>query len=334
MKENEINVLEQYDIDINSTRKVRGAILCETNQGFYLLKEFSSSKKRIPMLYQLSLYLQEQGYGKTDMIVKNREGEFVSEAENGTEYILKRWFDGKECDVKKETDIIAATENLAHLHAKMSGEQVWGNLTEKTVPEGEDLCDTYRRHNRELKKVRMFIRAKVGKGEFELTYLKHFEEMYDWAAYAADMIEKSNYEVLLERSRSEHTITHGDYNYHNVLMMSDEIATTNFEHFRNDVQVSDLYYFLRKTMEKNKWSSVLGDKMLNAYSRIRPLEDNEMKYLTVCIIYPEKFWKSADAYYRSGKAWIPTKTVEKLHTSIAQVEEKKQFLNTIFSFHL
>ena len=33
MKENEVSVLDQYDIDIKSTRRIRGAILCATNQG-------------------------------------------------------------------------------------------------------------------------------------------------------------------------------------------------------------------------------------------------------------------------------------------------------------
>ena len=28
MKENEVSVLDQYDIDIKSTRRIRGAILC------------------------------------------------------------------------------------------------------------------------------------------------------------------------------------------------------------------------------------------------------------------------------------------------------------------
>ena len=33
MQEFEQKILEQYDIEVNSTRKVRGAVLCETNKG-------------------------------------------------------------------------------------------------------------------------------------------------------------------------------------------------------------------------------------------------------------------------------------------------------------
>ena len=39
MQEFEQKILEQYDIEVSSTRKVRGAVLCDTNRGWFLLKE-------------------------------------------------------------------------------------------------------------------------------------------------------------------------------------------------------------------------------------------------------------------------------------------------------
>ena len=74
--------------------------------------------------------------------------------------------------------------------------------------------------------------------------------------------------------------------------------------------------------------------MLNAYSTFLPLGEREMDYLAICLSYPEKFWKVADSYYRSSKTWISMKSVEKLEMAIRQTEEKKHFLETIFSFHL
>ena len=48
MQEYELGVLEQYNIEVISTRKTRGAILCDTDQGLLLLKEVRVSEKRIP----------------------------------------------------------------------------------------------------------------------------------------------------------------------------------------------------------------------------------------------------------------------------------------------
>ena len=90
----------------------------------------------------------------------------------------------------------------------------------------------------------------MGKGEFELAFLKHFDQMYEWAEVARSRLQESQYDVLLRESREKKTITHGEYNYHNILMQEDGVATTNFEHFHQDVQLVDLYYFLRKTFKR------------------------------------------------------------------------------------
>ncbi len=334
MKENEASVLDQYDIDIKSTRRIRGAILCDTNQGIFVLREVMISQKRIPMLYKLYTHLLEMGCDKVDAIIENKEHELFSTSDEGMRYIVKRWYDGRECDIHKENEIVEASGNLAKLHKVLREPIDFGEASENFVMEGEDLRREYYRHNRELKKVRTFIRGRVGKGEFELVFLKYFDAMYEWAESASEHLKNSGYEMLLQQSREKRMITHGEYNYHNILMTQGGIATTNFEHFHQDVQLTDLYYFIRKTMEKNRWNVPLGDKILESYGKIMPLGKQELEYLAISLSYPEKFWKAANSYYRSSKAWIPEKSVEKLEMAIQQMEEKKHFLETIFSFHL
>ena len=191
--------------------------------------------------------------------------------------------------------------------------------------------------------MRKFMRGISPKGEFESAFLKYFEQMYQWADCAGHELNESGYDEIYRESVEKGCMTHGEYNYHNILMLSGEhcyrkepcqIAVTNFEKFKRDVQVEDLYYFLRKVMEKQGWKVRLGDNMLNAYSAIRPLSREEMEYLKIRLIYPEKFWKVANSYYHSNKAWISAKSIEKLSMAIRQTEEKKRFLEEIFSFHL
>ena len=203
--------------------------------------------------------------------------------------------------------------------------------------------EEYLRHNRELKKVRKFMRSISPKGEFETAFLACFDQMYQWADAAVRELESSGYDRIYKESVENCCMTHGEYNYHNILMLQGDynyrkepaqIAVTNFEKFKRDVQAEDLYYFLRKVMEKHGWKVRLGDNMLNAYSAIRPLAKEDMEYLKVRLIYPEKFWKTGNSYYHSNKAWISAKSIEKLSVAIRQTEEKRRFLEEIFSFHL
>ncbi|RGC74822.1 CotS family spore coat protein [Coprococcus sp. AM25-15LB] len=331
MKDFETDVLEQYHIEVKGTRKTRGAILCDTDRGMLLLKELTFSEKRVPLLYKLCHQLEEKGYGLVDTIVPNKEGEYVTSAPDQTKYILKRWYGGRECDVRNEEELCSATANLAYLHNLMAGADV---LEEGTVVREHDLKEEYQRHNRELRKVRTFIRNKVGKGEFELLYLKEFEEQHALGEAVVRKLETDHYETLRQKSKTEHTWIHGDYNYHNVLMTYRGVATTNFEHFREDIQMADFYYFLRKVMEKCQWNERIGNMLLEAYDKGNTISREELDYLAVRLAYPEKFWKVANSYYHSNKAWIPEKSVEKLQISIAQTEKKNQFLKDLFSFHL
>lgn len=329
MKDYSLNVLEQYDIEVNSTRKVRGAVLCDTDVGALLLTEAAVSDHKLPVLEMLLTKISGCGYERVDSIFINKEGELVTEAEDGTRYVLKRWFSGRECDVKREQEVLEAVRNLARLHRmmKLPGEES-GEFP------GNNLQEEFRRHNRELRKVRTFIRNRTAKGTFEQVVLEHFEAMYLWAEQAEKKLLSSAYERLTQTSREEGTIIHGDYNYHNVWMTPKGIATTNFEHFANDIQASDLYYFMRKVLEKHEWNIELGRAMLRVYQEIMPLSEEERDYLAIRFSYPEKFWKLINSYYHSNKAWIPEKDVEKLRTVIAQTERKKRFLESIFSFHL
>ena len=151
MQEFEQKILEQYDIEVNSTRKVRGAVLCETNKGVFLLKEVTTSEKRIPALCELYTWLYEQGEHQIDYMVANRNGEYISSLDNGDRYMLKKWYAGHECDIKKTREILEAAGNLAKLHTVMRHELEYG------ITEGIKTGEKYRRHNRELKKVRQFF---------------------------------------------------------------------------------------------------------------------------------------------------------------------------------
>ena len=205
---------------------------------------------------------------------------------------------------------------------------------EHGIPEGTKTDEKYRRHNRELKKVRQFTRKVVPKGEFEFAFLKQFDQMYQWAEAAVEELERSDYEKLYAEEMKKFGMIHGEYNYHNIIMTKEGIATTNFEKFRRDIQVEDLYYFLRKCMEKHRYDERLGYRMMRAYDSVNKLGKKERDYLAIRLAYPEKFWKITNSYYHSGKAWIPAKNVEKLSLSVAQTEEKKRFLRNLFAFQI
>ena len=54
-----------------------------------------------------------------------------------------------------------------------------------------------------------------------------------------------------------------------------------------------------RVLEKQNYDARLGRKMLKTYSEVRPLRDEELEYLGIRLLYPEKFWKLANYYYNT-----------------------------------
>lgn len=331
MKEYELEALEQYDIEVKNVKRGRAGFLLDTDKGLMLLVGTRMSERKAGILYKVHEHLQENGYLNVDALIPNREGELVSRLEDGASYMVKRWFAGRECNVRKDYEVTEAVKNLAFLHNILAQPP---EMEAESMPVGSVLWKEFARRNQKLKKVRTFIRKRAGKTEFEMTFLKYFDRMYDVAESVTEQAKGDVFRKLYEETCEKRTIVHGDYNYHNVCMLPDGMATVNFENFGVDVRPRDLYYFMRKILEKNRWDAHLGEQIVRSYRRIHPLKDEEMNYLALRLAYPEKFFKAANTYCQSNKAKIPEKSVEKLVLAVQETERKKQFLTDIFTFHL
>ena len=172
------------------------------------------------------------------------------------------------------------------------------------------LREEYLRHNQELRKIRKFIRNKGASNVFEKNYLASVEQFLERAQYAVKLLDETDYDDLRERAWREGQVCHGEYNQHNILMLKGDhlgTAVTNFGHWSFDIQVADLYRFMRKILEKYNWNLELAGEMLREYHKIRPISAEEWKNLRVRFTYPEKYWKLANLLLFTQKVWIQRK---------------------------
>ena len=328
MNEKSLKVLEQYEIEVTGTRRGRGSYICETGDGKKLLTDYSGSEKKIRFVNQVLEHLKEQGYAPTDMAIANKEGNLVSYDWEENAYLLKDWQEGRECDIRSMADIEQAVESLARLH-KMMYLKTDDQEVKKAYTKG-NLQLEWQRHNRELRKVYMYVKQRKQKNEFEVLFLENFCQFYDQALEAEEQLGKSSYQEFYEKGQRAGEICHGNYNYHNILFLGKrEIFITNFDHCFFNNHVADLYQFLRKVMEKQEWSKSVGHRLLELYDRENHLGEEEMAYLSARLSYPEKFWKLANQYYNCGKSCIPWKNADKLKILIQQEKQKAKFLRSM-----
>ena len=321
-----LSVLEQYGLEAAAVYRGRGALICDTKEGMVLIREFYGTQKRLEYQAELLSSVSKSGELLTDEILANQEGSYISLDKENVPYVVKRWYQGRECDTRSESDIYAGISAMAALHKVMQ-------MPVQAHYVKEPLSQEFQRHNAELRKIRKFVSVKRKKKDFELQfldsirgYLKHGEE-------ALKRLENSKYANLREKALEAGMVCHGDYNQHNVWMLEPreekKIAVTNFDGWNYDVQIADLYQFMRKILEKHDWDFEIGKNMLNKYQEVKALSKEELENLSIRFAYPEKYWKLANYYYTHNKAWISEKNLEKLGKLTAQYEKWRSFVERI-----
>lgn len=330
MYNREEEILEQYELEIRSTVKGRGALGCDTDQGTMLLKEFRGSKERAAFLYDILGFLAENGFA-AETIVVAKDGEVLAKDEpDNTCYLLKNWYLGRECDVRSRDDIMVAIKRLAQFHSLAKSYRK--EIPDFLKADQDSLLTEYERHNRELNKVKNYIRNKNKKNRFELLFMNVYESYREQANEVTERLKQQALHLQTGVAEQMRGLCHGDYNQHNVLLSQGEWVILNFEQMTYDIMVQDLANFVRKILEKYNWNTGLGIEMITEYTNVRKLLPEESEQLYLRLAYPKKFWKIANHYSSSRKSWISGRDIEKLEKIIAQEPQRKQFLKMLFYF--
>ena len=321
-------LLEQYPLIVKSFSKVRECYLCDTSLGTVALHEYYGSKERAAFLAKMLRYLREKGL-LVECIIESSEGEILVTDEEERKYLLTESYHGAECDVNREEDMLAATQLLADFHR--ISRQFPEEIPEIIRRNHNSLPDLYEKHNRELRQVRNFVRSRKRKNAFEELFIRQYETF----SRKADTVTKALQSMSL--TEEIYGFCHGDYNQHSIIFARQGIALVGLERFTYDLQIRDLANFVRKMMEKNNWDIELGMKLITAYVKKRPLQEEESRCLYFFLSYPEKFWKLANHYGNGHKSWLYERNVEKLEKVILQEKERELFLEelqkSLFSFH-
>ncbi len=339
------SVLNQYELDFDAIRRGKGVLLCSAHGREYCLQPFRESEKRLPEEAGLLAFLSQRGH-LVDSIVQTADGSYIARNEYQDPFILRLWHPGEECVSTEADKLIRGAEKLASLHLDMvhvpelvspaAIDLEQEERTEKALernPEEtrliESMEDVFARHSRELKKIQSFVKRRKQKTPFEELVAASLSAHMEQAAAAAELLMRSGYQKLLQQAVRERRFIHGSYNYHYVYLLKDGEAVVNFSRYAIQVQILDLYEFLRKSMEKNAWDQGLGERLIGAYHAVRPISGQEMQVLAACLLYPEKYWKQLNTYYNSNKAWIPLRSQEKLTLAVEQSAPREKFVKKL-----
>lgn len=315
MNERDSACLIQYDLQLNTVKKVRAGLLCDTSEGIFLLKEAGISESRA--VFEQSIFNQldlPKGLF-SDSYIANKEGNLITKMPDGSCYLLRKWHAGKECDARNNAEVKESFRALANLHNALRNQP-----RDDTWVMQKNLTELWQKHSRELRRARAYIRKKKIRSEYERFILNSIDVYIAQADLALNQLNE------MEEAWLSVALYHGDYNYHHVIFGKQEIWLTQFHQMKLGYQVTDVYHFLRKILEKNSWKLQLGQQCLSAYEEILPLSEAERSLLYLMFLYPDKYWKQVHQYLTKSKTWIPEKNFNKLQNIEMQEADRQNFI--------
>ena len=346
MNERAISVLDHYDLTLQRSYKGRGSMICETEQGLYILKEFTGREERILEINPYLKALRENGF-LVETYIRNKESRYICQDREQKNYVVKDYFKGNECQIENENELLQAFAYLGRLQKTL---QRIGTLPKEELPEEEEgeeeYCgENYRKEaaelskeknaeefrkeaavelprdtrllqdihkkNRELRHIRKYLKTKNNPSGFEEYLKNHYEPFFSQAQEVEKELEQ------MEVS-AQAILCHGDFQYHNLLFTEEGIAIINFEKMQYDDAARDLAMFFRKVMEKNGWNTDLAAMLLQSYNQQYALTKEEYQLFLFRISYPEKFRKIVNNYMNSRKLVLFDKSREKIERLLQQ----------------
>ncbi len=324
------DLLAQYDLVVYRAGRVKGAWILETDRGLKSLGSCSYSEGKVAFEQKVKQFAAEHGFPALDLYVENKEQGFLVQGPYNEMFVMRNWFYGDECDAKSREHVLQTVKTLARLHNCLKGLTL--SAQEQSFCLQQKIPELLERRNKELRRVRTYIRAKKQKTVFEQNFLSQFDAQAVKAEEALSMLDTAVYEKYYNSRIEEGSMLHGNFTHHSVMLLPEGgMAVTGFDKSVTGIQIQDFYQLFRKMMEKWDWDISLGDSMLEAYQSIRPVPKEEWQLLNLMLIYPEKFWKVANRYYNNRKSWIPEKNMQKLLQTMEQADKKEESIKMLFT---
>ena len=79
MDEKVDEVLKQYELDIRTRRRVRGSVVIESGDRFYVVKPYLGDETKIFFEENVKERLVENGYEYVDIALKNNSEKYISD---------------------------------------------------------------------------------------------------------------------------------------------------------------------------------------------------------------------------------------------------------------
>jgi len=320
-----LQILDQYPLSIRNVTFVQEDVFkVETFRGDFCLKRGDKRQPKMLFIYSVLQHLINSGFKKVSAPVptKNNDPLVVFKDEV---YLLTKWVPGISCDFRRDRHLAAAARTLAEFHLVSRGVDV--------LPGGKARVmywkwpEIFKKRINDLRFFRQLVEGKNVLTDFEKRFLKYADYFISMGEKAWQVLMMSAYEKIARDAENEHTFTHRDVAARNFIIHPDgEAYLIDFDYCRYDVRVTDMVRLIERTLKDFKWDMAKADFILGEYNKMYPLEQEQYLVMLAFFLFPQKFWRISDRYFRKPKRWQEEGYLKKISSVTRKLERKERFV--------
>lgn len=318
------NVMNKYDININSIEKVRSVYKIKTENRLLCLKKIKHGKMKPINGSIIVEELNKNNFNNVPKYIKTKNNKFFVRYK-GYIFFVTQWIDGNECVMKNLDEAVNCAKLLGKFHLAT------------TKIDKSKLCikDNTKKWNKifikylkDMKKYKKIIDNKKLINEFDILYKENIEYYYERGMFALDLLNESSYFKFLNCDNENKTICHDSYYYQNVIKKGNDYYIVDLDSIIINLKIYDLGKMINRLMSTNyyKWDFSKARILIEAYMSVNKLSLEELEIMLPFIIFPRKFWKLGKKRYIKLKNWDEDKYLNKLKKIIKSNTKQQKFI--------
>lgn len=320
----EFEIERQFGFKIEKLKPNKGVYLLETSEGSKCMKKINYGMQKLLFVYGAKEHLIKNGFPSVDKFNLTVDKE-VYACVNEDLYTVSDWIDGREADFTNKDDVTLASKALAKLHNASKGYEPpenskvksdigrWPTLMEKRV--------------KSMDKMRDMSRKRSVKTDFDLKYLKIYEEYKTLGNEALKILRSSEYENLCKVAEEEKSFCHHDYTYHNIVIdKNNNVNIIDFDYCKMEIRAYDIANFIIKVLKRVNFDLSFSKVILDAYNEENKLDESEYRVIFAFLTFPQRFWRLSNRYYYNEVSWGQKIFDKKIDDIIMELDNYKVFI--------
>ena len=318
-----IDLFNEFNIQVNDLVPIRGVFILDTNSGKKILKKINYNNKNLDFIVK-SLDYTRVKYKNLMSLNKNLNEENCI-CRDGNKYILIDLIEGRECAFCNPVEIEMVSRALANFHKASIG--IYENF-KKEYLEYINVGNLEHRLSNSLKELEKFEKMVINysyKNKFDEMFLENVDYYINEIKSCLELFKSINYKEI-QKDIKNIVLCHNDLAHHNIIIRDEEVHFIDFDYSDIDLKAKDLANFSIKVIKKLAFDFEIFNSILNQYTSINKLTNEEYKLLYLFMKYPKDFYTIVKNYYNKEKNWEEEIYLNRFLNKLDYKEDMKEFL--------